>query len=85
MRLNRAQTCTLAWENRVNVTAILDEMRTQQALIKECIVALERLVAQKPRRGRPPQWLSAARSEPAAAATSAPVKRGRNKAAGKRK
>jgi hypothetical protein len=46
----------------MNVKPILDDMRTEYALMGECIVALERIVAQKPRRGRPPKWMTAAKT-----------------------
>jgi hypothetical protein len=68
----------------MNVNAILDEMRAQHTLVGECIIALERLAAQAPRRGRPPLWLAAAKTPAADKSTdeaSAPgVKRAKRSA-----
>ena len=38
------------------------DLLAQRDRVLECIVALERLEAQKPRRGRPPNWIASARS-----------------------
>jgi hypothetical protein len=43
----------------MDADATLTELRTQHALIMECIAVFERLAAQQPRRrGRPPKWLA---------------------------
>jgi hypothetical protein len=47
----------------VDVTAILEDLRSQRDRVLECILALERLEARKPRRGRPPSWIAAARGD----------------------
>lgn len=46
----------------MNLVKTLEEMRKQYALLQECIESLEQLAAKKPRRGRPPQWLTKAKS-----------------------
>jgi len=46
----------------MDISVILENLKAQRDRVLECIVALERLEAQKPRRGRPPNWIASARS-----------------------
>jgi hypothetical protein len=50
----------------VNLEKMLKELRREQKLLNEAIVALERLLAARgrPRRGRPPKWLKGPSPKP---------------------
>jgi hypothetical protein len=45
----------------MDLTDILDQLRQRLAAINDAIAALERAEAGKPRRGRPPKWIAAAK------------------------
>jgi hypothetical protein len=42
----------------MDVAQILAELRQERDQIEEAIVTIERLTSNRPRRGRPPTWLS---------------------------
>jgi hypothetical protein len=44
----------------VNLQEVLKQLRLERQLLTEAILVLERLMAEsaKPRRGRPPKWMS---------------------------
>lgn len=47
----------------MDIDHILADLREKRDGLDEAIVALQRMVAGSPRRGRPPKWLSAVREE----------------------
>lgn len=69
----------------MNLTAIIDELRTERDLIIEAILSLERVAGSRGRkRGRPPGWLSAMLSEAEAKPERQPGTKKRTRAKRKR-
>jgi hypothetical protein len=57
----------------MDVLKMITELRAERAGIEEAIIVLERMArSHGKRRGRPPAWLKAAESSPAAASEGAP-------------
>ena len=46
----------------MDVTELLEQLRGERDRVWECIRAIELLAADKPRRGRPPKWIVAAKA-----------------------
>lgn len=58
----------------MDINLILNQLREERAQLEEAIIALERMSSGSgKRRGRPPKWIQAAKSEQVAA----PKRRGR--------